>query len=59
MKKTYTIKISGSGTLKELELALLQVSDEIHLARKSDTKGLDRPTVRFEDPILMTEISEE
>ena len=58
MKKKYEIKITGSGTLKELEYALLSVAEEIHTARKSDLKGLGRPSVQWEDPTLMTEIDE-
>jgi hypothetical protein len=58
--KNYEIKITGSGTLKEIELALISVADEIHLARTSKPTGvLYAPTVEWEDPTLMTVITEE
>ena len=58
--KNYSIKITGSGTLKELELALLNVADNIHIERTTLPKGvMTSPTSQWEDPTLMTVITEE
>jgi hypothetical protein len=58
--KQFTIKITGSGTLKEIESALRSVASEIRTARIAKPSGiLYAPTVEWEDPTLMTVISEE
>jgi hypothetical protein len=53
--KTYTIKITGSGTLTQIRTALQDVVDDIH-ARLPELSG---PKAEWEDPTLMTEIEEE
>ena len=50
--KTYTIKITGSGTAQEIETALLGIIDEIRIS------GDELDGAEWEDPILFTEIDE-
>ena len=57
-EKEYTIRITGSGTFKEISKALLSVAEEMELI--IDDRGEPTiPIVKWEDPILMTEIKEE
>ncbi len=57
-KKTFTIKITGSGTPVQLEMALRQVARNIQdLYQNGKESELD--DAKWEDPTIMTEISEE
>lgn len=56
--KTFTIKITGSGTAEQLEIALRQVARNIQdLAQNGKESELDGAS--WEDPTIMTEINEE
>jgi len=52
--KTYEIKISGSGTKNQIEIALMQIVQELQF---STEKEIEDRTI--EDAILLTEITEE
>lgn len=58
MEKTYSISIEGSGTLKELKDSIFQIGTQLELAMDSDNP-IPNGAVSWEDPILMTNISEE
>lgn len=56
--KTYSIKITGSGTPKQLESALAQVLRNLRDSiSEGETDSLDGAV--WEDPTILTEISEE
>lgn len=56
MEKEYTIKISGEGSFAGIMNALRSVADEMDILLES---GITPPIeIEWEDPILMTEISE-
>jgi hypothetical protein len=57
MEKTYLIKITGSGTFAGIMNTLHSVADEMDLILESGKTPPDN--IKWEDPILMTEISEE
>jgi len=57
MEKTYTIKITGSGSFAGIMNTLRSVADEMDLILESGKTPPD--DIEWEDPILMTEISEE
>jgi hypothetical protein len=56
--KTYTVKITGSGTFKQISSALLSIAHEVSMI--ADTNGEPGISdIEWEDPTLMTEITEE
>lgn len=57
MEKEYTIKISGGGSFAGIMNALRSVADEMDLILESGKTPPDE--IEWEDPILMTEISED
>lgn len=57
MEKEYTIKITGGGSFAGIMNALRSVADEMDLILELDKTPPDE--IKWEDPILMTEISEE
>lgn len=57
MDKTYTIKITGGGTFAGIMNTLRSVADEMDLILESGKTPPDE--IEWEDPILMTEISED
>ena len=57
MKKTYAIKITGSGTFEEISKALIAVAEEV--SANLEATGEPIGDIKWEDPTLMTEIEEE
>lgn len=56
-EKQYTVKITGSGTFKEIRQSLECVIDQLHFIKESDA-GEPVSDVQWEDGTLMTEITE-
>lgn len=57
MEKNYVIKITGGGTFAGIMNTLRSVADEMDLILESGKPLPD--DIQWEDPILMTEISED
>ena len=55
-RKTFEIKITGEGTKNQIESALRVVLNNIW--RSTDEELAERPVNVWEDPTLITEISE-
>ena len=51
--KTFEIKITGSGTKNQIEIALMEIIQDLQFREKPEIPGT------YEDPILCTEIKEE
>jgi hypothetical protein len=57
MEKTYTIKITGGGSFAAIMNTLRSIADEMDLILETGKTPSDE--IVWEDPILMTEISED
>jgi len=57
MEKEYSIKITGGGTFAGIMNALHSIADEMDLILESGQTPPDN--IEWEDPILMTEITED
>ena len=55
--KSYTIKITGKGTFEEISVALIAVAEEVSMNREATGEPII--PIKWEDPILFTEIKEE